>query len=117
LFQQLELHCQMKDSKDFMKTLISTNKEYNSIHFNNQIILRSQEISNSPEIISRLGVISMNSALEADIYGHVNSTLVGGTKMIHGIGGSGDFFRNGYLSIAHFPSTRPSKTDRIFLFN
>jgi acetyl-CoA hydrolase len=60
----------------------------------------------------------MNSALEADIYGHVNSTLVGGTKMIHGIGGSGDFFRNGYLSIAHFPSSRPSKMDRnYFLFD
>eukprot|EP01080_Neovahlkampfia_damariscottae_P001756 gene1756-525_t len=79
--------------------------------YKKKIILRPQEISNSGEIISRLGVISMNAALEADIYGHVNSTLVGGTKMVHGIGGSGDFFRNGSTSIAHFPSTRPSKTD------
>ena len=58
----------------------------------------------------------MNSALEADMYGHVNSTLVGGTRMVHGIGGSGDFFRNGSLSIAHFPSSRPTKTDRKFLY-
>ncbi len=31
--------------------------------------------------------------------------------MINGIGGSGDFLRNGYLKIMHTPSSRPSKVD------
>jgi succinyl-CoA:acetate CoA-transferase len=63
------------------------------------IILRPQEISNNPEVARRLGVISMNTAVEIDIYGNVNSTHVMGSKMLNGIGGSGDFTRNAYLSI------------------
>ena len=63
-----------------------------------KLILRPQEISNSPEIARRLGVIAMNTAIEFDIYGHVNSTHVVGTRMMNGIGGSGDFARNGYLT-------------------
>lgn len=47
----------------------------------------------------------MNTALEADIFGNVNSTHVTGTKMMNGIGGSGDFTRNAYLSIFTCPST------------
>ncbi len=72
--------------------------------FRDKILLRSGEISNSPEVVRRLGVIAMNTALEADIYGNVNSTHVLGTKMMNGIGGSGDFTRNGYLSIFSCPS-------------
>ncbi len=34
-----------------------------------------------------------------DIYGNVNSTNIMGSKMMNGIGGSGDFTRNAYLSI------------------
>ncbi|MFT5874321.1 MAG: succinyl-CoA:acetate CoA-transferase [Clostridium sp.] len=64
-----------------------------------KIILRPQEISNNPEVIRRLGVIAMNTALEVDIYGNVNSTHVMGTKMMNGIGGSGDFTGNGSLTI------------------
>ncbi len=64
-----------------------------------RLILRPQEISNHPEIIRRLGIIAINTALEFDIYGNVNSTHVGGTQMMNGIGGSGDFARNGYLSV------------------
>ena len=33
------------------------------------------------------------------IYGNINSTHVSGTHMMNGIGGSGDFARNAYLSI------------------
>ncbi|MDR1661142.1 MAG: succinate CoA transferase, partial [Azoarcus sp.] len=69
-----------------------------------RIILRPQEISNHPEVIRRLGIISMNGMLEADIYGNVNSTHVLGSKMMNGIGGSGDFARNAYLSIFMTPS-------------
>lgn len=67
--------------------------------YKDKIMLRPQEISNSPEIARRLGVIAMNTAIEFDIYGHVNSTHVMGTKIMNGIGGSGDFARNGYLTI------------------
>ena len=72
--------------------------------FRNKVLLRPSEISNNPEIIRRLGVIAMNTALEADIFGNVNSTHVLGTKMMNGIGGSGDFARNAYISIFSCPS-------------
>ncbi len=67
--------------------------------YKSRLILRPQEISNHPEIIRRLGIIAINTALEADIYGNVNSTHVLGTHVMNGIGGSGDFARNAYLSI------------------
>ena len=70
-----------------------------------RIVLRPQELTNNPGIIRRLGVITMNTALEVDIYGHANSTHVLGTQMMNGIGGSGDFTRNAYLSIYMCPST------------
>jgi acyl-CoA hydrolase len=69
------------------------------------LLLRPQEISNSPELARRMGLISINTALEADIFGNINSTHVVGTKMMNGIGGSGDFCRNAYLSIFTTPST------------
>ena len=72
--------------------------------YKKKIILRPQEISNNPEIIRRLGSIAMNTAIEVDIYGNVNSTNIIGTKMMNGIGGSGDFTRNAYLSIFVTPS-------------
>lgn len=67
--------------------------------YRSRLILRPQEISNHPEVIRRLGIIAINTALELDIYGNVNSTHVGGTHMMNGIGGSGDFARNAYMSI------------------
>ena len=67
--------------------------------YRDKIVMRPQEISNHPEIIRRLGLISINTALELDIYGNVNSTHVSGTKMMNGIGGSGDFARNARLAI------------------
>jgi acyl-CoA hydrolase len=73
-------------------------------NYANRIVIRSQRMSNNPEIIRRLGVISMNTALEVDIYGYVNSTHVCGLLMMNGIGGSGDFTRNAYISIFTCPS-------------
>jgi len=72
--------------------------------FKDKLVLRPQEISNNPEVARRLGLITINTALEADIFGNVNSTHVMGTKMMNGIGGSGDFTRNAYLSIFTCPS-------------
>ncbi|EME15281.1 acetyl-CoA hydrolase/transferase family protein [Rhodococcus triatomae] len=73
--------------------------------YRTHITLRPQEISNHPEVVRRLGIIAMNGMLEADVYGNVNSTHVMGTKIMNGIGGSGDFARNGYLSMFLSPST------------
>ncbi|URQ75962.1 MAG: acetyl-CoA hydrolase/transferase family protein [Candidatus Ochrobactrum gambitense] len=73
---------------------------FNNIdRYRDKLILRPQEISNHPEVIRRLGIIGINTALEFDIYGNVNSTHVDGTHMMNGIGGSGDFARNAYISI------------------
>ena len=78
--------------------------EKNIDFYRERIILRPQEISNHPELVRRLGIIAMNSMIEADIYGNINSTHVMGTGMMNGIGGSGDFARNGYLSFFVTPS-------------
>lgn len=67
--------------------------------YKERLILRPQEVSNHPEVIRRLGIIAINTALEFDIYGNINSTHVLGTHMMNGIGGSGDFARNAYLSV------------------
>ncbi len=63
------------------------------------VILRPQEVANSPEVARRIGVIAMNTAIEVDIYGNVNSTHICGTKIMNGIGGSGDYARNGFLTV------------------
>jgi len=73
--------------------------------FRGKIILRPQEISNHPELIRRLGCIAMNGLIEADIYGNVNSTHIMGSRIQNGIGGSGDFARNAFISCFVTPST------------
>ena len=78
-----------------------------------RLVLRPMWLSNSAEIITRLFVIAMNTPIEVDIYGHVNSTHVDGSQIINGLGGSGDFFRNAYLSIVHTPSVRRLKDGRV----
>ncbi len=70
-----------------------------------KIILRPLDISNHPEVIRRLGCIALNTALEFDIDGQENSTHASGTDMMNGIGGSGDYMRNAYLSIFATNST------------
>ncbi len=72
--------------------------------FRRRTMLRPQEISNNPEVIRRLGIISVNTAIEIDILGNVNSTHVMGKEMMNGIGGSGDFTRNAFISIFTCPS-------------
>ena len=64
-----------------------------------KVVLRPMWLSNNAELITRLYVIAMNTPIEVDIYGHVNSTHVDGSRVINGLGGSGDFFRHAYLSI------------------
>src|SRR5699024_5291638 len=77
--------CSITLSEEKMKQVFGNFETYRD-----KIIMRPQEMSNHPEIIRRLGLISINTALELDIYGNVNSTHVSGTNMMNGIGGSGD---------------------------
>ena len=72
--------------------------------FKERVVLRPSEFSNNPGIVRRLGLISINTALEADIFGNINSTHVVGSKMMNGIGGSGDFTRSSYVSVFVTPS-------------
>jgi acetyl-CoA hydrolase len=69
-----------------------------------RILLRPQELSNNPGVIRRLGVITINTVLEMDIFGCANSTHVCGAQLMNGVGGSGDFTRNAYLSFLVAPS-------------
>jgi succinate CoA transferase len=72
--------------------------------FRPRLLLRPQEITNHPEVARRIGIISINTAIEVDLFGNVNSTHVMGKQMMNGIGGSGDFTRNAYISIFTCPS-------------
>ena len=90
-------------------SLTVTNDKLLSIYdnidfFRDKLVLRQSEISNNAEVIRRLGLIAINTAIEVDLYGHANSTQICGTKMMNGIGGSGDFERNAFLSIFTCPS-------------
>lgn len=79
--------------------------------YRRRIILRPLDISNHPEVIRRLGCIAINTALEVDIYGQENSTHIMGSQVMNGIGGSGDYMRNGYLTI--FTTESTAKDDQI----
>ncbi len=80
-------------------------KLFNNIEkYSEDIVLRPVYITNNPSMIDRFGVVAINSALEVDIYGNVNSTHISGRKMVTGIGGSGDFNRNSSISIVAIPS-------------
>jgi Acetyl-CoA hydrolase len=92
--------CSLTLSPEAMRQVTS-----NLDFFRHRILMRPQEITNHPEIVRRLGIISMNTAIEVDLTGDVNSTHVMGKTMMNGIGGSCDFTRNAYLSIFSCPST------------
>ncbi len=77
----------------------------NAARYREKIVLRPQEISNHPEVVRRLGCLAMNGMIEADLYGNVNSTHIMGSRIQNGIGGSGDFARNGMISFFLSPST------------
>lgn len=86
--------CSLTLSADMTKEVYADLEFYKK-----RIILRPEEISNNPELARRMGLITINTALEADILGNINSTHVLGQRMMNGIGGSGDFTSNAYLSI------------------
>jgi succinyl-CoA:acetate CoA-transferase len=93
-------HLEMASATSITLSAEKTEQVMNNLAaYRDRIVLRPQELSNQPEIIRRLGVIAINTALEVDIYGNVNSSHMGGTHMVNGIGGSGDFARNSHLAI------------------
>lgn len=111
VIQDAVMHLMEQGRCKFVSTCALTFSDDAMLHFmdnidffRDKVLMRPGEISNSPEIVRRLGLIAMNTALEADIFGNVNSTHVLGTKMMNGIGGSADFCRNAYLSIFSCPS-------------
>ena len=84
---------------------------YDNIDFyRKSIVIRPQEMSNHPELVRRFNLISMNTPIECDIYGNVNSTHIMGTQIMNGIGGSGDFARNAGLTIFATASTAKNGT-------
>ncbi len=87
-------------STEYMDKLFSNIDKYKD-----KIVVRPQDISNNPEVIRRLGLIAMNTALEADISGNVNSTHVNGRGVMNGLGGSNDFARNAAITIFTTGST------------
>lgn len=79
--------------------------------YTRQITIRQAVVTNGPEMVRRLGLICMNTPAEFDIYAHVNSSMINGSKILNGVGGSVDFMPNAYLSIMHTPSTIETPTD------
>ena len=85
--------------------------------FSRHIVLRPSELSNSPELIRRFGVIAMNTAIECDLYGDINSSHICGSNLMNGIGGSADYARNGSITIFYTPSvTKSGKVSAIVPF-
>lgn len=69
------------------------------------IVLRPVSVSNDPDAVRRFCVIGVNGAVEVDVYGNVNSSHVGGSRLLQGIGGSADFSRNSLVSVFVLTST------------
>lgn len=74
-------------------------------YYKKRIVLRPLEYTNGAPNILGMSLVAMNTAVEADIYGNVNSTHALGTNMIYGVGGSNDFARNAKLTVFLTPST------------
>jgi succinyl-CoA:acetate CoA-transferase len=74
-------------------------------HYKPYFIFRPITLTNSAEMLSRFGVLAINSGLEADIQGQVNSSHSRGSQLIGGVGGSYDFARNSSISLFALPST------------
>ncbi|MBC2733939.1 MAG: hypothetical protein HF981_06235 [Desulfobacteraceae bacterium] len=69
------------------------------------LVIRNGDITNSAEVIGRLGVLALNTGIEIDIYGNVNSSHIAGSRVVNGIGGGAGFAQNAGLSIVLIPSS------------
>ncbi len=73
-------------------------------HLEESLVIRNGSVTNSSEIISRLGLIALNTGIEIDIYGNVNSSHITGSRVVNGIGGGANFAQNSGLSVVLIPS-------------
>jgi len=78
------------------------------------LVLRSMEVCNSTAAVSSLGILALNTGIEMDLFGNVNSSHIGGTQVVNGIGGGAAFAANAGLSVMLMPSVR--KDGRISCF-
>lgn len=69
-----------------------------------KISILPQDISNSASNLEECRLIAVNTAIEFDYMGNVNSTHVLGNRIMNGIGGAADFTRHSLLSIFMTPS-------------
>jgi succinyl-CoA:acetate CoA-transferase len=70
-----------------------------------RLVIRNGDITNSAEVVSRFGLIAVNTGIEIDIYGNVNASHISGSAVVNGIGGGADFAHNADLSVVLIPST------------
>jgi len=68
------------------------------------LVIRNGDITNNAEVIGRLGLIALNTGIEIDIYGNVNSSHIAGSRVVNGIGGGASFAQNAGLSVILMPS-------------
>lgn len=68
------------------------------------VVLRPYEVANSLEIIARLNVVTIQQAIEVDLFGAANTSHIG-RNAHNGVGGSPDFDRAAGLVIVAMPST------------
>jgi len=73
--------------------------------YHKKVVFRPVEIADCPEVIMRLGILALNGAIEADIYGNVNSSHIMNGDIVSGVGGAVDFAMNAHLSAILLPST------------
>jgi succinyl-CoA:acetate CoA-transferase len=74
-------------------------------YYKRHLVVRPVDVTNNGELIRRMGLVSMNTIVEGDIYGNVNSSHAMGSHIINGVGGSNDFARHAKLAIFQTPST------------
>ncbi|MFP4152913.1 MAG: acetyl-CoA hydrolase/transferase family protein [Alkalispirochaeta sp.] len=70
-----------------------------------RLVIRNGDITNGAEVIGRLGLIALNTGIEIDIYGNVNSSHIAGSRVVNGIGGGAGFAQNAGLSVILIPSS------------
>ena len=75
-----------------------TDKLYKFIHNNPEVMSTTVEYTNDPSVVGQLdNFVSINNAVEIDLFGQVNSES-SGSKQISGTGGQLDFVMGAYKS-------------------
>jgi acetyl-CoA hydrolase len=99
--------------------LIGDETLYSYVHRNPRLRLAGPEYTHSAAVLARLpGFLSINSAVEVDLFGRVNAEVAGG-HYLGGVGGAMDFIRGaaaapGGRAIVAAPSvSRDGKASRI----